>query len=78
MKRKRLVLAFLLIALCINAQDIEVKKFGPLDKDKTAVTSHRKDINGTACGLVMLALKERGGFEIYEMNKARQGDFYIK
>lgn len=44
----------------IHAQDIEVKKFEPLEKDQTAVTSPRKDINGTACGLVKVALKEPG------------------
>ena len=42
------------------AQDIEVKKFEPLEKDQMAVTSPRKDINGTACGLVKVALKEPG------------------
>ena len=44
----------------LNAQDIEVKKFEPLEKDQTAVTSPRKDINGTVCGLVKVALKEPG------------------
>lgn len=44
----------------IHAQDIEVKKFEPLEKDQTAVTSPRKDINGNACGLVKVALKEPG------------------
>jgi hypothetical protein len=34
------------------AQDIEVKKFELLEKDQTAVTSPRKDINGNICGLV--------------------------
>lgn len=60
MKRKRFVLAFLSIALCINAQDIEVKKFELLEKDQTAVTSPRKDINGNACGLVKVRVKETG------------------
>jgi hypothetical protein len=49
-----------LISLSVIAQDIEVKKFGPLEKDQTAVTSPRKDINGNACGLVKVALKETG------------------
>ena len=44
----------------LSAQDIEVKKFEPLEKDQTAVTSPRKDINGNACGLVKVALKEAG------------------
>ena len=42
------------------AQDIEVKKFEPLEKDQTAVSSPRKDINGNACSLVKVALKEPG------------------
>ena len=42
------------------AQDVEVKKFEQLVKDQTAVTSPRKDINGNACGLVKVALKEAG------------------
>lgn len=46
--------------LHVSAQDIEVKKFGPLEKDQTAVTSPRKDINGNTCGLVKVALKEAG------------------
>ncbi|WP_155808377.1 hypothetical protein [Xylanibacter brevis] len=42
------------------AQDIEVKKFEPLEKDQTAALSPRKDINGVTCGLVKVALKEPG------------------
>ena len=42
------------------AQDIEVKKFEPLEKDQTAALSSRKDINGVTCGLVKVALKEPG------------------
>lgn len=57
-------IGFVLVLLCctlsLYAQDIEVKKFEPLEKDQTAVTSPRKDINGTACGLVKVALKEPG------------------
>jgi len=49
-----------MMSLSIIAQDIEVKKFEPLEKDQTAVTSPRKDINGNACGLVKVALKEPG------------------
>lgn len=44
----------------IYAQDIEVKKFEPLEKDQTAALSPRKDINGVTCGLVKVALKESG------------------
>jgi len=49
-----------LMSLSTLAQDIEVKKFEPLEKDQTAVTSPRKDINGNSCGLVKVALKEAG------------------
>ena len=42
------------------AQDIEVKKFEQLDKDQTAVTSPRKDINGNACGLVKVKMIDDG------------------
>lgn len=56
---------FILVVLffCIDsvfAQDIEVKKFEPLEKDQTAVSFPRKDINGNVCGLVKVALKEFG------------------
>ena len=44
----------------LNAQDIEVQKFEPIEKDQTAALSPRKDINGTVCGLVKVALKEPG------------------
>lgn len=44
----------------VSAQDIEVKKFGPNEKDQTAALSPRKDINGVACGLVKVLLKEPG------------------
>lgn len=48
------------VSLCCFAQDIEVKKFEPMVKDQTAALSPRKDINGTVCGLVKVALKEPG------------------
>ena len=54
-----LLLYFVSFSLAV-AQDIEVKKFEQLVKDQTAVTSPRKDINGNACGLVKVALKEAG------------------
>ena len=44
----------------MSAQDIEVKKFTLLEKDNSAVTCPRKDINGNTCGLVKVALKEAG------------------
>ena len=55
-----LIIFSLLLTRVAFSQDIEVKKFEPLEKDQTAVTSPRKDINGNACGLVKVALKEAG------------------
>ena len=49
-----------LVPIFGSAQDIEVKKFEPMAKDQTAALSPRKDINGTVCGLVKVALKEPG------------------
>ena len=63
MKKKTIIiLGIFIIAVCnnMNAQDIEVRKFELLEKDQTAVMSPRKDINGNACGLVRVALKEPG------------------
>lgn len=58
--KKYIISLLLLYCFELFAQDIEVKKFEPLEKDQTAVTSPRKDINGNACGLVKVALKEPG------------------
>ena len=58
--KKYIISLLLLYCFELFAQDIEVKKFELLEKDQTAVTSPRKDINGTACGLVKVALKEPG------------------
>lgn len=60
MKRLELIIMFWAIIISLYAQDIEVKKFEPLEKDQMAVTSPRKDINGIACGLVKVALDEPG------------------
>ena len=60
MKRLLFISFFVFIASYLIAQDIEVKKFEPLEKDQTAVMSPRKDINGTTCGLVKVSLKEAG------------------
>ena len=46
--------------LNVFAQDIEVKKFEPLEKDQTAALSPRKDINGNTCGLVKVIFREQG------------------
>ena len=57
-------IGFVLVLLCctlsLYAQEIEVKKFEPLEKDQTAALSPRKDINGVTCGLVKVLLKEPG------------------
>lgn len=53
-------LAILFSILNVSAQDIEVKKFEPSEKDQTAALNPRKDINGTVCGLVKVQLKEPG------------------
>jgi len=57
-------IGFVLVLLCctlsLYAQDIEVKKFEPLEKGQTAALSPRKDINGVTCGLVKVVLKEPG------------------
>ena len=58
MKHKLLLVLILLIPVWVYAQDIEVKKFEPLEKDQTATLSPRKDINGVTCGLVKIAMKE--------------------
>jgi len=60
---KRRICYIILFLFCFginHAQDIEVKKFEPLEKDQTATLSPRKDINGVTCGLVKVALKEPG------------------
>ena len=59
---KKVILSLLLLGGSISSfsQDIEVKKFEPMAKDQTAALSPRKDINGTVCGLVKVALKEPG------------------
>lgn len=60
MRKVGFVFALFFYVLCILAQDIEVKKFEPLEKDQTAALNPRKDINGVTCGLVKVALKEPG------------------
>ena len=59
----RKLFAVILYLMCVLggfAQDIEVKKFEPLEKDQTAALNSRKDINGVTCGLVKVQLKESG------------------
>ena len=59
-KRIKLVLLLLLILFRAVAQDIEVKKFEPLEKDQTAALSPRKDVNGTDCALVLVRSLKKG------------------
>lgn len=58
---KQLLLSLFLL-FCANsmAQDIEVKKFEPLEKDQTAALSPRKDINGADCALVLVESLKKG------------------
>ena len=60
MKRACLLTIGAIYACCVFPQDIEVKKFEPLEKDQTAALKSRKDINGVTCGLVKVLLKEPG------------------
>ncbi len=61
------------------AQDIEVKKFEPLEKDQTAALSPRKDINGVTCGLVKVLLKEPGAeFEGSVMDDGLYDNFLFR
>lgn len=60
MKRACLLTIVAIYACCVFPQDIEVKKFEPLEKDQTAALKSRKDINGVTCGLVKVLLKEPG------------------
>ena len=59
---RRIVIIYFCLLICevLHAQDLEVKKFEPMEKDQTAALSPRKDINGTVCGLVKVQLKEAG------------------
>ena len=60
MKNKLLLVLILFIPFWVYAQDIEVKKFEPMEKDQTAALSPRKDINGNTCGLVKVIFREQG------------------
>lgn len=51
---------FIIFPISIYAQDIEVKKFELLEKDQTAVTSPKKDINGADCALVIVQSLKKG------------------
>ena len=70
MKKILFTIVSLFVVRVALSQDIEVKKFEPLEKDQTASLSPRKDINGITCGLVKVALKEPGAeFEGCVMGK---------
>ena len=60
MKRACLLTIVAIYACCVFPQDIEVKKFEPLEKDQTAALSPRNDINGVTCGLIKVQIEEEG------------------
>lgn len=61
MKNLLLLLLFIFVgSSTLFAQDIEVKKFGPLEKDQTSTLNPKKDINGIVCGLVKVQIKVSG------------------
>lgn len=60
MKRIEFILLLSLNAILAIGQDIDIKSFEIQAKDNTAATSPRKDLNGTTCGLVKIALNEPG------------------
>lgn len=52
---------FLFFVVSITfAQDIEVKKFEPMAKEQTMILSHRKDLNGTECALILVQTLKKG------------------
>ena len=78
--RSLLIICWLFFSISIHAQDIEVKKFEPLEKDQTAALSPRKDINGVTCGLVKVIFRESGllfdGNIIGDVN-VQNADYYV-
>lgn len=65
MKRNHLLILLVLVPVSLSAQDIEVKKFEPLEKDQTAVSSPRKDINGNTCGLVKNSFEKGLSYNLF-------------
>lgn len=64
MRKFFLNLTLLTFASSCFAQDIEVKKFEPLEKDQTEVTNLRNDANGNPCALLVVqSLKDGMDFE---------------
>ncbi len=57
MKTKTFFILFLLFSLVLKGQDIEVKSMKTISESSTNAST-RKDINGNACGLVRVQLKE--------------------
>ena len=59
--KTKIILLLIFISYLINnalAQDIEVKKFGSMEKDYRAALNPRKNINGAVCGLSKVLLNE--------------------
>lgn len=60
MNKTVLICLILLSTSYASAQDIEVKKFEPMEKDQTPILSPRKDINGNDCALVLVNTLKKG------------------
>ena len=60
MKTGSFLTILIFCTVSMYAQDIEVKKFEPLEKDQTAASNSRKDINGADCALVLVKSLKKG------------------
>ena len=70
-----IVMLLLFITETIFSQDIEVKKFVPLDIGQTAVTNFRNDSNGNPCALLIVqTLKEGLEFEGWVIGDVERKD----
>lgn len=63
----------------MKAQDIEVKKFEPLENNQTELTNYRNDNNGNPCALLLVqSLKENLEFEGWVVGDVeRKDDVYM-
>ena len=59
---RKIILSIVLCgcALILNAQEFEIVEFNEKPHDQSAQFHHRKDGNGTNCGLIRVLLKESG------------------
>lgn len=76
--KKYIISLLLLYCFELFAQDIEVKKFEPLEKDQTEVMSFRNDNNGNPCALLIVhSLKDGLEFEGWVVGDVeRKNDTY--